>query len=331
VRKPLNERPTNSPFKESPSDTGVGTHAVLGLGAVGGLVATALAHAGEGVTALVRAESFATHPSALHLWRPMDTIEARVHLATKLEEPVDVLWVAVKAHQLVAALHAIPDPAIARTVVPLLNGIEHVELLRSRLGESRVVPATISVEAERPAPGQVVQRSPFARLAISLKGSDGLQRIADRLRSEGFRCEFPWNEKAMLWQKLAFLAPFALVGTASDKDKQGIFADNAWRGQLESAIDEVCAVCAAEKAFVGPEEILAKLESLPAAMRSSMHKDVARGHTPELDAIGGVIVRRARKHGFDVPTTRQLVARIEERVVQNKNSPGWTGVNSHLS
>ena len=92
----------------------------------------------------------------------------------------------------------------------------------------------------------------------------------------------------------AFLAPFTLVRTASDKDKQGIFADYAWRGQLESAIDEVCAVCAAEKAVVGPEEILAKLESLPATMRSSMHQDVAAGYTPELDAIGGVIVRRAK-------------------------------------
>ena len=55
-------------------------------------------------------------------------------------------------------------------VVPLLNGVDHIEVLRQRFGADRVVPATIAVEAERVAPGQFVQRSPFVRLNLAASG-----------------------------------------------------------------------------------------------------------------------------------------------------------------
>ena len=295
-------------------------HAILGAGAVGGLIGAALAHEGHHVTVLVRPESLPRHPSQLCLERLSGKIEAPIRLDTKLSTDVDVLWIAVKAHQLVPALNAIPShgPRIA-TIVPLLNGMEHVKLLRSRFDHERVVPATISVESERLAPGRVVQRSSFVRLALSVTGEHKLESVAARLRHAGFSCEFQANEKTMLWSKLAFLAPFALTGTASDKDKQGIFADPGWRNRLECAVGEACAVAAADRAAVDREKILATLESLPAAMRTSMQKDVSAGRMPELDAIGGPIIRGGRHHGLDVPTTRELVARIEERL--NKELP----------
>ena len=71
-----------------------------------------------------------------------------------------------------------------------------------------------------------------------MTGEQKLEGIAARLRHAGFSCEFQANEKTMLCSKLAFLAPFALIGTASDKDKPGIFADATWRGRLESAVGE---------------------------------------------------------------------------------------------
>jgi 2-dehydropantoate 2-reductase len=249
---------------------------------------------------------------------------------------VDVLWIAVKAHQLVPALNAIPShgPRIA-TIVPLLNGMEHVKLLRSRFDHDRVVPATISVESERLAPGRDVQRSAFVRLALSVTGEHRLESVAARLRQSGFSCEFQANEKTILWSKLAFLAPFALTGTASDKDEQGIFADPAWRGRLECAVGEACAVATADGAAVDREKILATLESLlqlceppcrrmcqpPRRNRRQRRrlKLLLYFRMPQLDAIGGPIIRGGRHHGLDVPTTRELVARIEERL--NKRFP----------
>jgi 2-dehydropantoate 2-reductase len=289
-------------------------HAILGAGAVGGLVGAVLAHGGEDVSLIVRPETNTPYPGTLSLKRPSETIEAAVRTETAISDDTDVLWIAVKAYQLVEALRAVPPESKIGTIIPLLNGIDHVDLLRSRFGHDRVVPATIAVESERLAPGQIVQRSPFVRLMLSMMGEERLANVADRLRRGGFTCEFQADEKTMLWSKLAFLGPFALTGTASDMDKQGIFADAAWRARLESAVGEACTVAAADGAAVNREKILATLGSLPATMRSSMQKDVSAGRIPELDAIGGPIIRAGRTYGLDVPVTRELIARIQNRL-----------------
>jgi ketopantoate reductase len=61
-------------------------------------------------------------------------------------------------------------------------------------------------------------------------------------------------------------------------------------------------------------EIAARLQSLPPAMRSSMQKDVSAGRDPELDAVGGAIIRAGRKYGIGVPAIRKLVVEIQERL-----------------
>ena len=297
-------------------------HAVLGAGAIGGLVATVLANEGEQVTILVRPHKYGHHSGMLQLTRPHENIVLEVGIAAKLTEPVDVLWVAVKAPQLIAALRAIPGDAVIGSIVPLLNGIEHVSVLRSLFTHDRVVPATILVSSERVAPGLIVQRSAFVNLTVSTIGEERLRSIAARLRHAGFSCEFRAEEKTMLWEKLAFLAPLALVGTASEKDKQGIFGHSIWRVRLEAAVGEVCAVAVADGAVVGSSEILKRLESLPSGMRSSMQKDVSAGLTPELDAIGGAIIRSAERSRIDAPAIRELVAQIEKRVTSARRLTG---------
>jgi 2-dehydropantoate 2-reductase len=145
-------------------------------------------------------------------------------------------------------------------------------------------------------------------------GQERLANVADRLWHGGFTCEFQANEKTMLWSKLAFLAPFALTGTVSDMDKQEIFADSEWRARLESAVGEACAVAVADGAAVDRGKIMATLASLPATMRSSMQKDVSVGRVPELDAIGGPILRRGDRYNLNVAVTREMVARIQDRL-----------------
>src|SRR5260370_4504392 len=125
-----------------------------------------------------------------------------------------------------------------------------------------------------------MQRAPFARLALSAVGQQQLEGVAARLRHAGFSCEFQADEKTILWSKLAFLAPFGLTSTASDKDIQEIFADDAWRGRVESAVGEACAVSAADRAAVDRQKILAMLEPLPTTMPSSQHKDISVSLTP---------------------------------------------------
>jgi 2-dehydropantoate 2-reductase len=297
---------------------GVGMkHAILGAGAIGGLVGTALASLGEDVTMLVRPEKLASYPRNLSLERPSGpgsgSITAPAKTVAELKDPVDVLWIATKTYQLQTALESVQ--AGPGSVVPLLNGVDHIAALRARFGEERVVPATIAVEAERIAPGRFIQRSPFVRLNIAKSGEPLLGAILARLGDLGFTCQFIPNEQTLLWSKLCFLAPFALATSASGMNVGQILADGAWKQKLSSAIAEACAVANASGAQLDAAQIQAVFDSMPPGMRSSMQKDLAAGRELELDAIGGPIVRGGERYGIDVSTTAELMATIRSKTL----------------
>jgi 2-dehydropantoate 2-reductase len=288
-------------------------HAILGPGGVGGLVGACLAHSGGSVTLVVRPESLAHYPRRLHLESPFGNFDVEVACASEVP-PADVLWITVKATQLESALTAFKNPGSVKAIVPLLNGIDHLSLLRSRYGTDRVIAATIAVEAERVSPGHIVQRSPFAHLNVSATGRALLGSTVEQLQQIGFQCRFVENEATLMWSKLAFLGPYALTTTAADKAMGGIISDPSWREQLEACVREACDVAIAEGAKVDPEAILAGMKGMPADMRSSMQKDVEQHNTPELDAIAGPILRGARRHNVGIPATKKLVALVEQRV-----------------
>lgn len=289
-------------------------HTILGVGGVGGLVGAALAHAGDPVTVVLRPESVTGYPPSLSLDSPFGKFAVPVERAVAVTEPIDVLWIAVKATQLDSALSSVAAGNQPGAIVPLLNGIDHVALLRSRFGYERVVPATIAVESERVAPGKIVHRSSFARLNVSSIGQERLAPAIEKLRQFGFTCQFVDDEPTLLWSKLAFLAPMALASTAAARNKGELVGDPAWHRRLEACVVEACAVATANGAKVDSANILKFIESLTPETRSSMQKDVAAGKPPELDAIAGPILRGAEQRGLAVPVTRELVEAVTTRI-----------------
>lgn len=287
-------------------------HAILGAGGVGGLIGACLAPSGAPVTIVVKRESLSQYPRRLRLDSKFGNFDVEVACAAEVP-PVDVLWLTVKATQLDAALVALTNPTSVTAIVPLLNGIDHIALLRSKYGVDRVVAATIAVESERIAPGQIVHRSPFARLNVSAAGRGLLGGTLDQLQKMGFECRFIEDEPTLMWGKIVFLAPFALTTTAADKGVGDVFADSAWKDLALSCIREACAVAVAEGARVDAESLIAWAMKVPGNMRSSMQKDVEQGKPPELDAIAGPILRGAQRHGLEVPATKSLVAAVARR------------------
>lgn len=286
-------------------------HAILGAGGVGGFLGAILAAAGESVTLLLRAESRSGYPATLTLESPFGNLAPPVGTAVALTNEVDILWVTPKAIHLDAALGAVPDPAMARMVVPLLNGVDHVARLRSRFGAGRVVPGTIAGEFERAAPGRIVHRSPFARFGFSAAGEPGLTAVAGILTRYGCACRFETDELTLLWRKLVMLAPLALNTTASGWAMGQLLADPVWNKRLEETTREACAVAKALGAAVDADETVRTLRGFPATLRSSMAKDVAAGRRPELDAIAGPILRGGTAHRIPVPVTAELAGMIE--------------------
>ena len=291
-------------------------HAILGVGAIGGLMGTALGYVGEDVTLLVRPEKVRDYPKELSLRQPDRVITAAAHAASRISDPVDVLWIATKTYQMHSALDSL-DVA-AGNVIPLLNGFEHMQVLRSRFGTERVHAGAIAVEAERLSEGSFVQHS-IVRLTVAASAEPLLGNLFQQLETRlGFLCRFVDNEQTLLWTKLCFLASLALVTSASGKNKGEVFADPKWRGELEAVIAEAAAVANASGAMVDPEKTRAVFDPLPDSMRASMAKDLAAGRKLELDAIGGAILRAAAQHGIAVPTIAELVASIERQAGERR-------------
>lgn len=287
-------------------------HAILGPGGIGGLIGASLAHSGERVTMVVRPESLPTYPDRLHLESTFGTFDERVERASTTPS-ADILWVTVKATQLEQGLRSVPQASIFSGVVPLLNGIDHIQLLRTRFGKNLVIPATIAGESERVAPGRISHPSPFAILSLSSRGRTLLDGTLGKLEKIGFSCRFVDDEPTLLWGKLVFLAPIALSTTAAGAPIGEVLSDAERRKQFEACVHEVCAVAFAEGATVDADKTIAGILKLPGSTRSSMQKDVARGNPPELDAIAGPVLRGASRHHIPVPTTQALAAMVEHQ------------------
>lgn len=288
-------------------------HAILGSGGVGGVLGASLARVGEAVTMVVRATALAEFPGQLHLESPL---VGNFTVPVEKSETVpsaDVLWIAVKTTQLESALRSVPESAQIGAVVPLQNGIDHVARLRERFGYDRVIAATIAGEMERIAPGRMVHPSPFLMLNVASSGRELLGGVAASLDTLHWSCRFVDDEATLLWIKLVFLGPFALATSAAGIPIGGVLADAHWRQQLENSVREFCVVGMAEGAQINVDKVLAAFSIVPKEMRSSMQKDVDRGNPPELDAIGGPVLRGGERHGIPVPVTRGLIEAVEKR------------------
>src|SRR5262249_6724563 len=289
-------------------------HGILGAGGVGGLIGAVLARAGEDATLIVRPETLAQYPKHLSVDSRFGRFTVPVSVAVQPSTPLDVLWITVKATQLDSALASIPAEAQISAIVPLLNGIDHVQVLRERFGRDRVIPATIAVESERTAPGVIVHRSPWIRLNAAMSSQSLLQNTFTQFRNFGFECNFVDNEVSLLWTKLAFLAPIALSTTAAAAPIGEVLGNPDRKARFADCVHEACAVANASGASLDPNLVLENTRKLPPQMRSSMQKDVAAGRPPELDAIAGPILRGAQKFGLEAPATDALVQEIKGRM-----------------
>ena len=285
--------------------------AVLGPGGVGGFVAAALARSGVPTTVVAReptAELIARDGIEVESVR-LGEFVAHPRAVAALELPADVLVIATKAPALEAALRRVrAEPGL---VVPLLNGVEHLAVLRERFGE-RAVAASIRIGAERVAPGRIVHTSPGVRIELAPPGPDA-DAFVHVLRAAEIPARTLPGEADVLWSKLVRLNALAGTTAAADAPIGEVRSHPVWRARLAGAVDETAAVAAAEGAQVDPAATLAELMALGHDHTSSLHRDLAAGHDSELDAIPGAVLRAGERHGIATPTVAELMGLIRER------------------
>jgi 2-dehydropantoate 2-reductase len=293
------------------------TIAILGPGGVGGLLAGALARAGERAVVVARGSTAAVISARGLRVSSVMLGEFTAHpLAVEaLEEPAQALIVATKAQALEAALERIRTaPGL---VLPLLNGLDHIALLRRRFPPEVVVAGAIRVEADRPAAGVIVHTSPFLLVDMAAHAAaarPALEALALTLADAGVPTRVLESEAQVMWSKLVRLNALACTTSAYDKLLGEIRSTPELRADLVGAIEEACAVGRAEGADdVDPARAIGELELAHATLGSSMQRDIAAGRPPELDAIPGSVLRAAARHGLSCPTIERLVAMIAAR------------------
>jgi 2-dehydropantoate 2-reductase len=286
--------------------------AVLGVGGVGGMVSALLRRRGDMVTVIGRPETAAVVARdglSVRSTRYGDFV-AHVETATELRSPVDVCVVTVKAPQLDDATSRVPRKMLADgIVVPFLNGVEHVNVLRTIYGQA-VVPATMKVEAARIAPGVIAHTSPFMKAQVASPPGipsarrGKIEQLRSHLIAAGIDVEICSDETTMLWDKLVFLAPLALLTTYYRATAGEIRTGH--RDELLTVIAEVAAVAQACGAASNADDAVTFFDSVPSELQSSMRRDVAVGRETELDAIAGAVVRQAAAHDIPVSATTKL-------------------------
>jgi len=288
------------------------TAAVLGPGAVGGSLAVRLANSGVQVVCVAHPEAVGLIALAgLVVESPEGTLTARVEVVEQLAKPVDLLLVTVKAPVLDDAVGRVDPSAVERgVVVPLLNGLEHMDVLRARF-DGRVAAGSIShFQAYRAGRVQIIEATvaPVITIASESLARGEVEAAADLLRRGRIDVRVGQTEKRVLWHKLARIAPLAAVTSVSGRTVGELRTDPGWRQRLDSAIVEACAVAEADGVSLRPAAQWAIIEEMADETTTSAARDVAAGRRSELDALLGSVLRVGERLDVPCPTLTELAA-----------------------
>ena len=186
---------------------------VIGAGALGGYFGGCLLRAGRDVTFLVRprrAEQLARDGLCISSPHGDFTIPARTILADAISEPFDLILLAVKSYSLEAAMEQFaPAVGPATAIVPMINGMSHIDSLLARFGADRVLGGMAQISATLGDDGRVIQLMPFHQLVFGeLAGgfSDRCRMLSDVLAGAGFDARASDVVMQDMWEKWAALA-----------------------------------------------------------------------------------------------------------------------------
>lgn len=291
---------------------------VLGAGAIGGYFGGRLSEAGASVTFLVREKRLQQlERRGLLIESPHGALTIRPKLARDAAEipSPDLVIVAVKNYHLKAAL---PDlrALVERGawVLPLLNGVEHMEVLSGEFGAGRVLGGTCYIEATLSPEGDVVHTGALHDVVFGPLGP-GEPNFLEELGAWFQRARVPATRSPHimrdLWQKYVFLTTMSGITAATRLPVGAIRSDAVSQKFLGHFITETTTVARRRQSGL-PENLAdvieARFQSLPPTMTSSLHRDLEKGLPLELESLQGAMVRMARDEGIDVPHLRAVYA-----------------------
>jgi 2-dehydropantoate 2-reductase len=299
---------------------------VLGAGAVGGYFGGRLAEAGRDVTFLVRGPRTATLAEhGLAVDSPLGDFRVPVKLATadRVGGPYDVVLLTAKHYDLATAIAAI-RPAVGpqTAVLPLLNGLVHLDLLDADFGAERVLGGVAYVGAVLQSDGTIRHHNRLSGIAFGERdGTIGERARAIAAEFAGTPVSAPANDNILLemWEKFVMISAMAGMNCLFRGTVGEIMATRGGEALMSAALAECRAVAAASGFAPRPqsvERVQAMLTEKGSVNSASMRQDLEAGRRTEADAILGDMLRRAR--GFGIPTPLITAAYCALQVHENR-------------
>jgi len=297
--------------------------AVIGAGAIGGLVGAKLALAGEDVTFIVRGknlDAIATNGFKLIGADGSEQVARNVKATDRYDQagPQDIVILAMKAHQVEAVANDVPKLFGPDTVVVTMqNGIpfwyfhnhggalagtpvrsvDPTGVVAAKIPAERVIGCVVYPASELIAPGVVkhIEGDRFPVGELDGSSSERVNRVSACLSAAGFKAPVLDNIRAEIWLKLWGNLTFNPISSLSHSTLVDICQYPPSRELAAAMMQEAQAVAhklgiefrvTLDKRIAGAEKV--------GKHKTSMLQDVEAGRAPEIDALVGAVVELAR-------------------------------------
>jgi 2-dehydropantoate 2-reductase len=293
---------------------------IVGAGSVGGYFGARLAAAGRDVTFLVRPRRAGQLSRGLTIrTNGSDTVvPVKVIVGAERGGPFDAILLAVKAYQLADALEEIRKHAGADTMIlPVLNGMKHIDTLRAQFGRHRVIGGFAQIVTSVDEEGRIVDQGAFHDLVYGEWDGTQTERILEldrHLQGAGFSARLSAHIEREMWEKWAFLSSMAAITCLMYADIGQVARTDAGPRFAESLFAEVAAVIAAAGQPLSDgfrKRTLSLLTDRTSTLTSSMFRDMKAGRPVELDQIVGDLIARGSAQGLSTPLLASVLARLQ--------------------
>jgi len=309
---------------------------VLGAGAIGGYFGGRLVQAGGDVTFLVRdRRASQLQANGLVVRSPHGdfAMPVRTLLRSQLGAPFDLVLLTCKAYDLEAAIESVgPAVAASTCVLPLLNGVAHIERLVAAFGAARVAAGSCAIPATLNEHGEVVHLGTFHSIvfgrlpATSADAQPKLEALRALYAATPVPVELTDDMMTALWEKFVGLATLAAM-TCLMRASVGDILSTDDGAALSAEAFDACRRTA-EAAGSPPREAAldrfrAMLTDRTSMLTASMLRDLESGGRTEGAHIVGDMLRRARAAGVDPGPLRAAWCHLQaaERIRERKATP----------
>ena len=292
---------------------------VVGAGAIGGYFGGRLLEKGQDVTFLVRQRRKAMlEKTGLQIESINGNAKLVPHLITvnDIGETFDLILISTKSYHLAQAIEDVrPFVKKQTTILPLLNGIAHIDQLIEAFGENAVIGGLCFIETTLDENGTILQKSPSHQLIYGERSGEltpRIEKLKDVFTGANASFELSTQITQEMWHKYLFITSLSGITSLMESPIGPIMELETGRHTVKSFLEELAAIMRKMNAPITETittELFNKVSTMPYDMKSSMQRDLEKSLPLETEHLQGYLNQHA--HGIPVPILETIYTKLK--------------------